>query len=86
MPLLRRMQARLGHHLATTGVMPIVRGTLTGSSAFVHRKATAKDDPLLVSALASQDLSSGFASACTSFSAQCGLFITHTCQQSDLHL
>ena len=71
-------QVRSGHHLATTGVMPIVRGILTGSSAFVHRKATAKDDPLLVSALASQDLSSGFASAFTSFSAQNSLCIPHT--------
>ena len=69
---------RSGHHLATTGVMPIVRGTLTGSSAFVHRKATAKEDPLLVSALASQDLSSGLASACTSLSAQHSPLITYT--------
>ena len=77
-PLQRTMQMWSGPHLATTGVMPIVRGTLTGRSAFVHRNATAKDDPLLVSALANQDLSSGFASACTSFSAQYCPSITYT--------
>ncbi len=53
-----------------TGVMPIVKGTLTGSRALVHRNATAKELPLLVTAFASQDLSSGFASALRSFSAQ----------------
>ena len=56
-------------HLATIGVTPIVKGTLTGSSAFVHKKAIAKDEPLLVTAFASQERSSGLASAFRSFSA-----------------
>lgn len=56
-------------HLATIGVTPIVKGTLIGSSAFVHKKAIAKDEPLLVTAFASQERSSGLASAFRSFSA-----------------
>lgn len=51
------------------GVMASVKGTLTGNKAFVHMKASASDDPLLVSALVSQPLFSGSSSAFNSFSA-----------------
>ena len=58
----------LGPHLAMTGVMAMVSGTRTGSSALVHRKAMAKEEPLLVRALASHERSSGVASALSSSS------------------
>ena len=64
----------------------MVSGTRTGSKALVQRKAIAKEDPPLVSALAIQDRSSGLASALRSFSArQCIMTCLPTIQLAWVH-
>ena len=46
--------------------MATVKGTLMGNKAFVHRKARAREEPLLVKVLANHPLVSGSASSLTS--------------------
>ena len=50
--------------------MANVRGTLMGSSAFVHRNARAREEPLLVRLLANHPLVCGSASSLTSWPAR----------------